>query len=221
MPVMIPPHVPIDARVLGFATFCSVATSILFGLAPALTVSRLDLNTSLKEGGAHSLHHQRRFWFRGALAVAQIALSLVLLIGAGLLLRSFLALINVNPGFNPRNVLLADVSLAPLELYGPDAAGTVFPSCVGSHSEDAGSAIRCGNRRKPSGDVSVTFERLGRGGPTGNGCLSRPDVSECRLLQRSTNSSPRRSVLQRWRPRRRAAGGYYQPDTCPHSLSGR
>jgi putative ABC transport system permease protein len=126
MPAAIPHHVPIDARVLGFAAFCSVATGILFGLAPALTVSKLDLNTSLKEGGAHAVGHRRRFWFRGALAAAQIALSLVLLIGAGLLMRSFLALIAVNPGFDPHNVLLADVSLAPRELYGPARQAQYF-----------------------------------------------------------------------------------------------
>jgi putative ABC transport system permease protein len=126
MPATIPQHVPIDARVLGFAAFCSLATSILFGLAPALTVSRLDLNTSLKDGGAHSARHRRGFRFRGALAVGQVALSLVLLIGAGLLLRSFLALVGVNPGFNPRNVLLAEVSLAPRELYGPEQQAQFF-----------------------------------------------------------------------------------------------
>jgi putative ABC transport system permease protein len=132
MPATIPQHVPIDARVLGFAAFCSVATSILFGLAPALAVSKLDLNTSLKEGAAHSVRHHHRFWFRGGLAVAQVALSLVLLVGAGLLVRSFVALISVNPGFSSHNVLLADVSLAPQELYGPARQAQFFRRTLGA-----------------------------------------------------------------------------------------
>ncbi len=119
MPDAVPHRIPVDFHVLGFAAFCSLATGILFGLAPALKISRLDLNTTLKEGGAHAMQHRRGVRFRAALAVAQVALSLVLLIGAGLLVRSFLALLRVNPGFDPHHVLLAEVSLSPRELYGP------------------------------------------------------------------------------------------------------
>ena len=119
LPEAIPQHVPIDTHVLVFAAFCSVASGILFGLAPAVIASKPDLNTSLKEGGRSLARHQCSFRFQRVLVVAQVALSLVLLIGGGLLLRSFLALMDVNPGFNPRKVLLAEVSLAPQELYGP------------------------------------------------------------------------------------------------------
>ena len=119
VPEAIRQPVPIDARVVGFAAFCALGASLLFGLSPALAASRLDLNASLKEGGAHPRRYRGGARLRGVLAVAQIALSLVLLVGAGLLLRSFMLLARVDPGFNPRGVLLAEVSLAPQELYGP------------------------------------------------------------------------------------------------------
>jgi putative ABC transport system permease protein len=119
LPGTIPHPIPIDPRVLGFAAACSLGSGILFGLAPSLIASKLDLNTALKEGGAHPLY--RRGWsrLRGSLAIAQLALSLVLLIGAGLLMRSFVSLLNVSLGFDARNVLLADIWLTPPKLYGP------------------------------------------------------------------------------------------------------
>jgi putative ABC transport system permease protein len=126
LPDAIPPHVPMDARVLGFAAFCSLAASVLSGLAPALAVSKPDLNAGLKDFGARAGRRRGRFGMRGGLAAAQIALSLVLLTGAGLLLRSFLALIRVDPGFDARNVLLAEVSLAPHDLYGPARQAQFF-----------------------------------------------------------------------------------------------
>jgi putative ABC transport system permease protein len=124
VPASFPREIPIDIRVLGFAVLCSLAAVFAFGLAPALTASRLDLNTCLKEGGGRPV--RRRFRVRSALAVAQLALSLVLLAGAGLLIRSFLSLMSVNPGFDTRNVLLADISLAPAELYGPSQQANFF-----------------------------------------------------------------------------------------------
>lgn len=117
MPRALPASIALDWRVFGFAALCSVAASLLFGLAPAFTATRLDLHTSLKAGRALAAHAARGLTLRGALAVAQLALSLILLIGAGLLMRSFLAVLNVPPGFDPHNVLLADISLAPLDVY--------------------------------------------------------------------------------------------------------
>lgn len=119
IPSAIPHHVPVDARVLAFAIFCCLATSAIFGLLPALTVSKLDLNTALKESRTAAAPRRGVFLFRTILAVAQLALSVVLLAGAGLLLRSFVSLLKVDPGFNPHNVLTAEISLAPRDLYGP------------------------------------------------------------------------------------------------------
>jgi putative ABC transport system permease protein len=109
-------EVNLDATVL-FLTFAiSVATGILFGIAPALASAKPELTEALKEGGRGTSTGVRRNQLRNTLVVSEIALALVLLIGAGLLMKSFVHLQNVNPGFNPRNVVTAELSL-PLVKY--------------------------------------------------------------------------------------------------------
>ncbi len=98
-------HFEIDGRVLWFALAVSLATSLLFGLVPALAGSRVDLTGSLKEGGRTGSTSGRRGLVRDALVVVEVALSLVLLTGAGLMIRSFLALSNQRIGFDAGNVL--------------------------------------------------------------------------------------------------------------------
>ncbi|HJQ32693.1 MAG TPA: ABC transporter permease [Pyrinomonadaceae bacterium] len=107
-------EVAVDARVLAFTFAVSVLTGLVFGLVPALQTSRPELNETLKEGGRSAAGGAGRR-VRSALVVAEIALSLVLLIGAGLLLRSFFRLQAVNPGFNPEGVLAMQ-----LDLTGPN-----------------------------------------------------------------------------------------------------
>ncbi len=99
----------VDGRVFGFTVAVSLLTGIIFGLVPALQASKTDVNEALKEGGrASSTGHNR---FRGLLVALEVALSLVLLIGAGLMIRSFVRLLNENPGLNPQSVLTLDVGL--------------------------------------------------------------------------------------------------------------
>jgi putative ABC transport system permease protein len=104
-------EVAVDMRALGFTFVVSLLTGIIFGLAPALLASRPDLNETLKDGvrGATGSAGHRRM--RSLLVVSEIALSLALLVGAGLLMRSFLKLQAVDPGFNPNNMLTMRVSL--------------------------------------------------------------------------------------------------------------
>jgi putative ABC transport system permease protein len=109
----------VDSRVLGFTVAVSALTGIIFGLAPALHSSSESLNETLKEGGRTSSIGSRQ-WMRNALVVTEVALSLVLLIGAGLLIRSFARLREVNPGFDSRNVLTAMIAL-PQNRYPDDA----------------------------------------------------------------------------------------------------
>lgn len=108
----------IDFRVLGFTFAIAILTGILFGLAPALRASHVELTGNLKAGGkgslsgGRSLRHDR---LRGVLVIAELAISLPLLVGAGLLVRSFVRLANVPPGFNPQGVVSMRVGA-----YGPE-----------------------------------------------------------------------------------------------------
>src|SRR5919112_2689036 len=104
-------EVGFDGGVLGFAFGVSVLTGLLFGLVPALQASRPDLTDNLKEGGKGSGAGSRGQRFRGALVITEVALSLVLMIAAGLLLRSFARLMEVDAGFDPHNVLMARIWL--------------------------------------------------------------------------------------------------------------
>src|SRR6195256_5168110 len=103
-------QVGIDYRVLTFALGVSALTGILFGIVPALQASKLDVTSALKEGGC-SGEGSRRTSARSLLLIGEVALSLMLLVGAGLLIKSFLRLQEVRPGFNPHNVLMASVAL--------------------------------------------------------------------------------------------------------------
>ena len=111
-----PPNSPrfeeigMDFRVFGFAFAVAFVTGVVFGLVPAIQTSKIDLNETLKESG-RSGSHARRNRIGSALMVSEIALSFMLLVGAGLLIKSFIRLREVNPGFNPSNMLTMRVSL--------------------------------------------------------------------------------------------------------------
>src|SRR5262249_46216687 len=111
-------HLSIDARVLVFTLGISMLTGVLFGLVPAIQAAKPDLNETLKEGGrsgSGGLHSGR---MRNVLVVSEIALSLMLLIGAGLLLRSFYRLLQVDPGLKPDGLLTMQLT-APRNRYQP------------------------------------------------------------------------------------------------------
>ena len=103
--------VSLDGRVLAFTLGVSLLTGILFGLFPAIGASRPDLNSTLKESSNRAGTGFRQSKARSLLVISEVSLALVLLIGAALLIRTFLALRNVNPGFNPHNILTMDMSL--------------------------------------------------------------------------------------------------------------
>ena len=107
--------ITIDPRVLGFTFVVSVSTGMLFGLLPALQASRPDLNDALKEGARGSTGGRGRI-FRNLFVVAEVSLALVLLIGAGLMIRSFFQLHQVRTGFTTENVLTMRVQL-PMAKY--------------------------------------------------------------------------------------------------------
>ena len=101
-----------DGRILAFAFAVSVLTGVLFGLVPAVQLSRPNVNAALREGGSRTTAGSLRQRTRSAFVVAEIALSLVLLVGAALMIRTFLALRNVQPGFQTASVLTMSSSLA-------------------------------------------------------------------------------------------------------------
>jgi len=119
----------IDNRVLGFTAGISLLTAVVFGTAPALQASRVNLNETLKEGGrgaaGASYHRLRRL-----LVITEVALSLILLIGAGLLMRGFLRLQGVNPGFKPENVLTMRIGLPGSNYDTPEKRSIFFQELI-------------------------------------------------------------------------------------------
>jgi len=123
----IPPtaNVRIDATVLGFTLLVSLLTGVLFGLAPALRTMKVNLSDSLKEGGrSASEGHRNRT--RSVLVVLESAVAVVLLIGAGLLIRSLIRLQNISPGFDAHNVLTMRVDLPRQKYDTPDKSRNFF-----------------------------------------------------------------------------------------------
>ena len=103
-------EISFDWRVLAFAMTASVLTGLIFALAPAIKASRVDVNHALKQGGGKGAIGDDRGLMRKALVVSELALALILLVGAGLLIRTFLGLRRIDPGFDPRNVLTFEVA---------------------------------------------------------------------------------------------------------------
>jgi putative ABC transport system permease protein len=115
IPSLMPASIPrigkigLDSRVLGFTVVVSLLTGIVFGLLPALQSAKPNLNEVLKEGGRSATESRHRT--RSLFVISEIALTFVLLIGAGLLVKSFLRLQQVDPGFDPKNVLAMQIDL--------------------------------------------------------------------------------------------------------------
>ena len=114
----------IDRSILAFSFGLSFLTGLVFGLAPAIQSSRLDLNEVLKEGG-RNMSAGAGHRLRSALVMSEIALAVVLLVGAGLMMKSLLRLLHANVGFNPENVLTMSISL-PAGKYTDDTRQVSF-----------------------------------------------------------------------------------------------
>jgi len=167
--------IAIDTRVLIFTILVSLGTGFVFGLAPALQAARFDLNSTLKEGGRESNAGPRGNRLRGLLVVAEVALSFVLLIGAGLLINSFIHLRNLDPGFRADHLLAMKVEL-PESKYSTQAARSAFYREVIRRVETLpgvrSAAVASNLPLTYNGDsVSVAIE--GRADPPPN---QRPDV---------------------------------------------
>jgi putative ABC transport system permease protein len=106
-------EIQIDGRVFLFTLGLALLTGLLFGIAPALQTSRLDITKNLKDTGRHGSGNERHNRIGSGLIVTEVALSLMLLVGAGLLMKSYMRLYQVNPGFNPDGVLVLRLGLTP------------------------------------------------------------------------------------------------------------
>ncbi len=174
-----------------FTLGISVLTGIVFGLIPALRVSRADLNTSLKAGGRSGTDggglHATRDKLRGLLVTVEIALSLMLLIGAGLLVRSFARLQNVPPGFNPDHVISMLVS-ANGPKYKEDKAVIHFYQEVGDRIRNLPGVISEG----AAGELPLTSS-ISWGGMSVEGYTPFPTSRSCKLM----NEKPTRTTFKR------------------------
>ncbi len=159
--------VSLDWRVLGFTLFVSVLTGALFGLIPALQVSRIDLTEALKEGGRAGTG-LRQHRTRSLLVVSEVALALVLLVGAALLIRTFLALRSVEPGFDARNVLTVRMSLAGSRFRDTAAVDRLIRDAV-QRIESLPGVVRAGaSYNLPlEGAFGVPFNIVGRAAASG------------------------------------------------------
>jgi putative ABC transport system permease protein len=119
-------QIGIDARVLGFTILIAVASAVLFGLAPALQSTHVNINRWLKEGTGRSSAGPRRRHLSNLLIVVEVSLSLLLLIGSMLLIKSFVRLQDVDPGFNRQEVLAANISLPDSKYASPEQKRAFF-----------------------------------------------------------------------------------------------
>ena len=122
------PHddVRVDGAVLAATLLLSATTGLIFGLAPALSLSRHDLVAAFKDDGTRTTGSVRSAWTRRALVVGEIALCMVLLVGAGLLVKTFVMLRSLDPGFDARNVLTAKMSLRGEQYESSAAANQLY-----------------------------------------------------------------------------------------------
>jgi predicted permease len=162
--------VRMDGPMLAFTAIAALAAGLLFGIAPAWQISRLNQYELLKEGGRSNSSGLARQHLRSALVVSEVALALVLLVGAGLFLRSLAALEEVKPGFEPQGVITAVVMLPPAR-YGDDAKKTAFYRAVLDNlaSVPGVTATAAGVPLPFSGNAgSASFEIEGRPAPPGD-----------------------------------------------------
>src|SRR6185437_5034733 len=124
-------HVTVDVRVMLFSLVAAALTGVLFGLAPALGLARADLHDSLKEGGRGASGGRAAERLRRALAVAQIGLAVMLLVGSGLLIRSLTNLTHAQLGFAPDHVLTAELRAAGARYDSASAVNAFYDRVIG------------------------------------------------------------------------------------------
>src|ERR1700723_3456806 len=156
-------EIHVDGPVMAFTLGIAVLTGLLFGLAPAMHVSHSNIVDSLKEGALSTTASKARFGLRSSLVVVEMALALILLISAGLLIRSLMRMQQVNPGFDPRHVVTANIDL-PDAKYSDAQKALFFQNLIPTLSGLPGIQSAAAVYPLPMGgdEIRTTFEIEGR-----------------------------------------------------------
>lgn len=149
-------QVGLDLRVLGFTLLVSVLTGILVGLAPAFQVSKPNFNETLKEGGRGTSDGVQRNRLRKVLVVSEVVLAMVLLVGAGLMIKSLFGLLRSDPGFNPNNVLTMQLMLTDTQYPESSQQAAFYQQVLQRVSTVPGVAAVGGVSNLPLGGTGMT-----------------------------------------------------------------
>ncbi len=171
-------EIAIDGWVLGFTLLISVLTGIIFGLAPAIQSTKMDLVDALKTSGRNSAGSSHRHSLRSMLVMSEMAMALILLIGAALMIQSFLRLRHVSPGFTSNNVLTMEVSL-PRNSYPRERRPAFFQQLIERAQSLPGAQVVAAAKHLPlSGDnMNFAFDVEGRPFPPG-----KSPGADCRFV---------------------------------------
>ncbi len=183
-PTVLPPNLPrihniaLSPEVFGFSITLSVLTGLLFGVLPAWRASQQDPATALAEGSRSSISGRRQFRLQSLLVISQTALSLVLLVGAGLLIQSFNRILHVDPGFNPSQVLTFRISM-PLKRYDIPAQSRFFHQLLPQLQAISGVQKVTAAYPMPltQGDINISFTIVGQPNPIGNDPSARVSLT--------------------------------------------
>jgi putative ABC transport system permease protein len=155
-------HVMVDVRVMLFSLVAAALTGVLFGLAPALGLARADLHDSLKEGGRGASGGRAAERLRRALAVAQIGLAVMLLVGSGLLIRSLTNLTHAQLGFAPDHVLTAELRAAGARYDSASAVNAFYDRVIGELASTPGVVAAGAATMLPThGNISTSLRIVG------------------------------------------------------------
>jgi putative ABC transport system permease protein len=156
-------QIEVDGWALGFTLLVTLVTGVLFALAPALQYTRPDVNNALKEGGRSAGTAALSKRLRNLLVISEMALALVLLIGAGLLMKSFSRVLSVDMGFNPQNVLTSEVFLARDKDAKPEQFISFHRNLMERLKNSAGvESVATVNILPLTGSMSITIEAEGQ-----------------------------------------------------------
>ena len=206
-------EIGLDGRALGFTAAIAILTGILFGLAPAIHMAKTDLMAALRDGGRGNAIGFRRNRLRSVLVVGEVALALVLLSGAGLLMRSFYHLQSMDPGFDPHGMLTFRTNLPAAKYKGRRSAGGLLQRALERLRSLPGVTSAGAAQIFPlaGDDYILSFVQLGKPPvPVGNQPSAAYYAATPGVFPHPAHSHFARPRFHRARQRRRAPRGHHQ-----------